>query len=278
MRKPLLLAGAATLFSTAAMAADMPMAAPVYKAAPVAVEEVGSGWYLRGDIGFSNQEVKNLDNPAYHNPASGILTQTFDGVGFDAAPLADIGVGVRWNDWLRFDVLGQYRGSANFHGSESGTFNAGGTAFSYVDNYTARKSEWLFLANAYVDLGTWWCVTPFIGAGVGTAQVNIKSFRDDGHNAFGTATAYFADSSSWNFAWAMHAGLAYKVTPGMTVELAYHYVNMGDGHTGLPRQFDNSSPGTVGAFTFNNITSQDVTLGVRWQFDQPVAMPLSRRG
>jgi hypothetical protein len=28
-------------------------------------------------------------------------------------------------------------------------------------------SSAVFLANGYVDLGTWWCFTPFIGAGVG---------------------------------------------------------------------------------------------------------------
>ena len=25
------------------------------------------------------------------------------------------------------------------------------------------------MANGYVDLGTWWCMTPFIGAGIGTS-------------------------------------------------------------------------------------------------------------
>ena len=41
---------------------------------------------------------------------------------------------------------------------------------SDVDNYAASKSELGRLANAYVDLGTWWCMTPFIGAGVGAAH------------------------------------------------------------------------------------------------------------
>jgi opacity protein-like surface antigen len=79
----------------------------------------------------------------------------------------------------------------------------------------------------------------------------------------------------------MHAGLAYKVTPGMTVELGYHYVDMGKGSTGLPRAFDDSPivPASANApFSFNHITSQDLTLGVRWQLDQPVVAPLQRRG
>lgn len=51
-----------SIFSFAAFAADMPIAAPPY--API-VEDFG-GWYLRGDVGLSNQRVRRLDTPAYH--------------------------------------------------------------------------------------------------------------------------------------------------------------------------------------------------------------------
>ncbi len=99
----------------------------------------------------------------------------------------------------------------------------------------ARKSEAVFLANGYVDLGTWWCVTPFIGAGIGTAYNRISGFRDDGFgDSFGVARpssfVYAADAGKWNFAWALHAGLGYQVTPDVTLELGYSYVNLGDAH------------------------------------------------
>jgi opacity protein-like surface antigen len=271
------------MISTAALAADLPVISPPLKAPPV-IEDVGSGWYLRGDIGFSNQQIKSLTNPGDNAP--GILSVTNVGDGFNSAPLGDVGIGYQFNNWLRLDATAQYRGAAAFHGADNTVFNNGGVPGYGSDNYTASKSEWLFLANAYVDLGTWWCVTPFIGAGAGMAKVNITGFRDDGvaylfpaGSGVGPATAYFGDQSSWNFAWAFHAGLSYKVTPNVSLEVAYHYVNMGNGLTGLPRQFDNSPVGTVGAFTFNNITSQDFTIGMRWLFDTPApAVPLMRRG
>ncbi len=56
--KSLVAAGAASLLSSVAFAADMPSIMPpppMY--APPPVEDFG-GWYLRGDIGFSNQQVK----------------------------------------------------------------------------------------------------------------------------------------------------------------------------------------------------------------------------
>ena len=57
--KSFIAAGAATLLSQAAFAADMAIAPPPY--APPVVEDFG-GWYLRGDIGFSNQRVDRLNN------------------------------------------------------------------------------------------------------------------------------------------------------------------------------------------------------------------------
>ena len=97
------------------------------------------------------------------------------------------------------------------------------------------------LANAYVDLGTWWCMTPFIGAGVGGARVTIANFTDQSMpiEAARLPSVALADNASkWNFAWALHAGLAYKVTPNFTVELAYRYLDIGDGVTGDSPHFD----------------------------------------
>jgi opacity protein-like surface antigen len=285
--KYLLAAGAATLMSTAAFAADMPIM-PAY--APPAPVDFG-GWYLRGDIGFSNQSVQDvkLSNPAAYSGLSSFNQTT----NFDAAGTYQVGVGYQFNNWFRADVTGQYRGKSNFTGTDTFTFPWGGGSASGIDNYNANKSEVLVLANAYADLGTWWCVTPFIGAGIGAARVSINGFTDTGANnaqftglgvpvVSGPPVTSFATAlsdSKWNFAWAVHAGVGYQVTPNLTLEFAYHYVNLGDGVTGVVSTFDGSSGGHV--FNFHNITSQDVTLGVRWNFDTPpapVPMPLIRKG
>ena len=86
-------------------------------------------------------------------------------------------------------------------------------------------------------------------------------------------------SSKWNFAWALHAGLAYKVTPNFTVELAYRYLDMGDGLTGDLRTFDGTN-NINNPMTFKNITSHDLKLGVRWDLNSPpvYAPPLIRKG
>ena len=135
------------------------------------------GWYLRGDIGFSNQRVDSIrnTNPIFY--AGNLSFQ--ETTGFDTGGIYQLGAGYQFNHWFRVDVTGEYRGSTNFHGLDVLTYPVGGGPIGYeADNYSASKSEWLFLVNAYADLGTWWCITPYIGAGIGTARVQIANFID----------------------------------------------------------------------------------------------------
>lgn len=263
----LIAAGAASLFSGSAFAADLAIAPPPQYYAPPPVEDFG-GWYLRGDIGFSNQSVKNLNNALYSSLTS--LNQT---TGFDSAGIFGLGAGYQFNNWFRADVTGEYRGKSNFHGLDIITFDNGGAPGFGSDKYTASKSEWLFLANAYADLGTWYCVTPFIGAGVGMSRNTISNFVDQGVGSLfppgsgvGPSLAYGDTASKWNFAWALHAGLAYKVSNNLTLEMSYRYVNLGSGTTGDLRAFDGTN-NVVNPMQFHDITSQDVRFGMRWNFD-----------
>jgi opacity protein-like surface antigen len=211
--KSLAAAGAASLLSSVAFAADMPSIAAPPAYAPPQVEDFG-GWYLRGDIGFSNQRVRRLNNVLDANNTSSVQN-----LGFNTAGIFGLGVGYKVNNWFRADVTGEYRGNSQFFGTDRITY-AGGVG---ADTYHATKNEWVVLANAYVDLGTWWCITPFIGAGVGGARVAINGFTDQGiaNNGAGALPGLvFGDNvSKWNLAWALHAGLAYKVNQNFTIEL-----------------------------------------------------------
>jgi opacity protein-like surface antigen len=270
-------AGAVALLATVANAADMPGLPPVYM--PQVEEFSASGWYLRGDIGMTNQQFKGLHQRLYDVPGT---TVEAVGMGWDSSMMAGLGIGYKFNDWFRADFTGEYRGKATFHGSDNVTFTGG----VGVDNYSGSKSEWVFMANAYVDLGTWWCLTPYVGAGLGMANIKIHGFRDDGFTytpGLSNSTAYAADANKWNFAWSLQAGVSYKVTPSMSIDLGYRYIDMGSGTTGATRAFDGSFS-NGGPFTFNHITSHDFKLGIRWMLEPPaqtqpmMAPPLMRRG
>jgi opacity protein-like surface antigen len=243
---------AAVTIAAPAIAADMPP--PVYRPAPVVIET--GGWYLRGDIGFSNQKVDELTSPAY-TPAVTVLKKEVD-----AAPFGGLGVGYQFNNWFRVDVTGEYRGGAAFRGLD--TYGAGS------NDYWGTKSEWLFLGNAYIDLGTWWCFTPFVGAGIGYSRNTLSNWRDI-NNQTG-ATAYADTNSQWEMAWALHAGVAYKVTNNFTMEFAYRYTSLGDFATTDMIGF-NGANAVYNPLQLNDVTSHDFKLGLRWNLspNEPIA-------
>jgi opacity protein-like surface antigen len=270
--KMLALVGAlATAAVVQAHAADL--AYPLPPPEPVPVVDVG-GWYLRGDIGVTNQRVRKLTNPLDASYAN--VSTVYKN--FDSSSLFGIGAGYKFNSWLRADVTGEYRSRANFHGQQL-AYPVGGGVVN-PDTYTASKSEWLGMVNAYLDLGTWYGITPFVGAGIGFSRNTIHDFTDS--SVVFNSVAFGRTRSKTNFAWALHAGLSYQVTPGFAVELAYRYLNMGSGHTGDLIAADGTN-NIYNPTKFHNITSNDVKLGVRWMLTDvsesalPPSVPLVRK-
>ncbi len=264
---------------TAANAADLPRlerVAPVPVAAPV--EDFASGWYLRGDVGVGMQHFSRFDhhqtNAAFVWPASWRIDQK----DIKDAAFVGFGVGYQFNNWLRADVTGEYRTSTKGKVIGSYTeFCPGGRCF---DVYDFDHQASVFLANAYVDLGTWWCFTPFVGAGVGAVRHNISAIHDvgfisDGSTGFGYAEK---DRADWSFAWALHAGLAYSVTNNLKLEVGYRYLNMGSPSTPIVNCSAFSCTNTGGpqaSYKLNDFTSHDFKIGMRWMLDAPVA-PVAR--
>jgi opacity protein-like surface antigen len=274
--KSIALAGIFASVTAAAFAADLPPPPMPQFPPPV---EVGGGWYLRGDIGMTNQRVDSLSYvPQDEAISRGLGDDSFESIhmDFDSSPFFGVGVGYRFNDWFRADLTGEYRGKASFHGLERSVVDP------YTDQYSATKSEWVGLANVYLDLGHWYGITPFIGAGVGFAHNTIGNYVDVGQgNVAGGPVSSFAfagEHSKTNLAWAVHAGIAYDVTPNFTVELAYRYLNLGDAQTGTIHLYDNSGCQCV-AMKFKDIDSHDMKVGVRWAFAAPMEMerPLVRK-
>lgn len=243
----------ASLAANAARAADyyQPPPQPVYIQPPPVIEEFASAWYLRGDVGVGMMRANQLEyiqNPLnssdFHIEHSSMGDTFFIGGG----------VGYEFNNWLRFDVTGEYRGKTTVNAVGSYTFGGG----TFGDVYQGYLSSWVFLANGYVDLGTWNCLTPFVGAGIGFTRNTLNDFVDTG---LGTSGLGFGrDTSEWHAAWALHAGVAYNVTKNFKVELAYRYLNLGS----ITDTIDCVGGCNPDSYKFSNIHSQDIKLGLRW--------------
>ena len=219
-----------------AQAADMPGLPPPLPAPPPAFLPawINSGWYVRGDVGWRSGLIGAVRSaPGFPDPTDNKLGKGFTGDG---------GVGIK-TGVLRTDFTIDYASPLKYTGS-----------VVTPDDTSAKIKSINFLFNGYFDLGTWYRLTPYIGAGAGTALVGVTDYHSTGAPPFAGNT----DHSQWNFAWAAMAGVAWAVAPNLMIDVGYRYLNVGNAQT-------NSD--ALGAMKFNNVAGQEIRVGLRWSFD-----------
>jgi len=215
------------------------------------------GIYFKGYIGQANPDVGSMWNEYYSTDNVRVHHKDIK-----SSPLYGIGVGWQARHWLRFDLTGEYRGDAAFFGHDYYT------GFNYTNEYTADIKSWLGLANAYIDMGNWCGFTPYIGAGIGFASINVSGLKDV--NGATNGVAFGSDKTTNNFAWAVHAGVSYDVTPQMAIDLSYRYADLGSAKSGTVVAYDGSD--SYAGHHIRNITSNDLLFGVRYKLQrEPVS-------
>ena len=110
------------------------------------------------------------------------------------------------------------------------------------------------MANGYVDLGTWYGFTPYVGAGVGVGIFDPSVSYSTYHpvTRATTLTRLNIDDTT-KLAWAAMAGVAYSVDPNTVVDIGYRHLFF----------FIFSS--TFEFYTITrNFTTDEVRLGVRY--------------
>ncbi len=255
--KTLRAAGIAVLLATGstgiAMAADMlsPPPPPPMLAPPAAIE-ASSGFYLRGDIGVGAYNYRTLDIQPIPVGGAQILSRSLSNVG-----IVSIGAGYQLNAWLRGDITAEYRSSSRIRIVE---WQAG---FGGGNIVRGNLASGVFLANAYVDLGTWHRVTPFVGLGAGLAMMNVNGIVDSGFGAFAGGSGSASSKTQTKFAWALHAGAAYDLTANWKAEVAYRYTNYGTVNSG---NIVCTVPCAVSNVRMKSLDSHDVKVGLRYLF------------
>jgi opacity protein-like surface antigen len=234
-RLRLLLIAAGVLTGTAASAADMPgsWAPPALPLPSITTVRPASAWYVRGDVAYG----WNRMDGAVAAPGFPIPSQNDVGKGISGGA----GFGYK-GEWLRTDVTLDYT-----HMNYSGTIATPG-------DVTAKVTALTGLFNGYFDLGTWYGLTPYVGAGAGVSRLRTSDFMS-------TLTPPFTpglSNTQWKFAWALMAGAAVNVTQAVAVDLGYRYFDLGDVHT---------ANDASGAMTLKNLAAHEVRVGVRWSFN-----------
>ena len=283
--------------------------------------EVGTGWYLRGDVGASldstptfsfNPSSLTTPPPASISPTYGSNSNKTDFVG-------GVGVGYKFNDFIRSDVTFDYHSALGLNSNTSGIicpYTASGLTsqsavgvsgnpieigYSYNPNETCnaafqlKQQNYTGLANAYVDLFTYWGVTPYVGAGAG---INIQQTSGSlTYTKSSDGTPYRADltptgtfpfvwvnpvsgaavnpqpaiafapqnwdrsfkSTKYSLAIALTGGIGIALTPNATLDLSYRYLDLGSSTYTINSQ--------TGAVMSQRNTAQEVRVGLRYMPD-----------
>ncbi len=274
--KALTLAGVVAIAAmNSALAADLPPAPSLDEPLRGAIDEE-SGFYLRGDVGVGINQASQLKSTFGTGQTLANLGAWDGPVNVGDATLVGIGAGYQFNEWLRADVTGEYRSGASFNSKVFYQYTGGGSNCPVAgptncgDNYNATVRSGLFLANGYLDPGTWLGVTPYVGAGLGLVTYGVSGLTDvsmSQPNGYGLAP----NRNAANFAWALTAGAAFHVTPNLLLDLSYRYVNMGTFNTAAITCNGGASTGCAYESQHFNMASSDIRLGLRWLLIQAVA-------
>jgi opacity protein-like surface antigen len=221
----------------------------------------GRAWYLKGTIGMKNPEVGSIWSEDYDENFTTLHKD------IKSSALFGLGIGIEHSRWLRFDLTGEYRGKQLFVAHDiynDGVCAAPGDCGS--NQHQADLESWLGLANAYIDLGTYRGITPYIGGGIGIASIDVQGYTDVNVPTGGFAFAV-ADKQTTNFAWALYAGLAYDVTPQLTLDLGYRYTDLGTVKTGSMTDYLGADQGQ--GIEIRDITSHDLLFSARYRLNNP---------
>ena len=191
---------------------------------------------------------------------------------------ASLGAGYQFNRWFRADLVFDFHQpvQSTLQGVGrpciTGTAGVGTTPYQYevpysttcTPNLKASLKSYDVLINGYVDLGTWYSLTPYVGAGLGLsfghAQASSQYIQGNGvsYNVSyidaingQTYNQYWDRSQSkqyYNLAFAFMGGVAYDIFPHTKLDVGYRYIHLGE---------------VLGA----NIATQEVRAGLRYMID-----------
>lgn len=234
------------------MPQDDALPSPAYELPPVQHAYAEGGWYLRGDINHHWSELRGGDYITY-----GPGTNSFISTDLDGAYSLGAGIGYQMNRHFRTDLTADYWFKSDFRGSTAGTGCPTGPCTS---TDSSAYSALLLMANAYVDLGTYSGVTPYVGAGIGGAWVKW----DELVNEVSTGTFRHEGGKEWRFAWSLMAGASYCLTDSLELDAGYRFTRIHGG-----RMFEYASG--VGPGFDNGIDVHEARAGLRYAFGGPSA-------
>lgn len=274
-------------------APELPMTKPV---------EVGTGWYLRGDLAYNISKDDVHSNVTTVGPLSSssdfsIPTSSFavTSVSKDTTPISgSIGFGYHFNDYLRADIdvgvlsmnKSNYESPGSCEGTTTITNNATGAVLSTQpgtascdSNIAVQTNVWYGMLNGYFDLGTYAGLTPYVGAGVGFAYAPVKFSTSAtckaSQTSNGTTTTTFlcdgqssASDASVNYAGSSYKNNSFSFAYALSAGFAYQMtknlsLDVGYQYIDAPNA-QYAAVGDSGPYIGKGLSYQQVKVGLRY--------------
>lgn len=258
-----LLPGAVVIAAAAGASASDLSLPPLYQPEAAPLVELGSGWYLRGDLGYVNM---SLPGPGVPPLVDGQHATASNAALFSPSTTREtllgttLGVGYQFDHVFRMDATYDWRQNISRNtrifrpcGIDQTIYGVptyrpeGGDCYT---NDTVTTQSWTGLVNLYADLGSWARLTPYIGAGLGLSHlqtsarenwfwasgdaygIGANTYQSNSANApgyyhFGYPANKGPTQTNNNFSWALMAGVSYDVAPHVKLDIGYRYLNMG---------------------------------------------------
>jgi OmpA-OmpF porin, OOP family len=255
--------------------------AAVFAASGASAQNVG--WYGAVDLGYHWPD--SIDADSSNNAINGAayswdISQEDDWAGFAR-------LGYQLNDHWRVELEGGYR-PGDISAIRGGGNNAilglctpgvvRTPAAAQCGSPSGDVEAWTLLGNVIYDFLPNSVINPFLGAGIGINHVKVDSVGQFSSVPLAAGATYTAanpaiqnltiDDDDTALAWQVIAGLAWRATDRLNVDLTYRYLGGSD--------LDFASTGShalqPGVFS-GEYRDQSVTLGLRYSFAPPPPPP-----
>ncbi|MGL4323225.1 MAG: outer membrane protein, partial [Beijerinckiaceae bacterium] len=275
---------AALLLGTSSFSAQAADPASVMVAADVmqgVADTLGmQGWYLRGDVGYSDTNAVKMQVTRAGVPDDYLSAK------LAKRPVMTAGVGGYFNNWLRADVTLSYRDNAALRGIYSSAV-AGRDPNVGREETSAKVSNLAALFNVYADLGTWSGFTPYIGAGIGVSRNKFSNYAGTyyigpAHPAYGTVCAggpwvapavetcpspsQIGNGTRTELAYALMAGTAIEISPALKIDLGYRFMHYGKTRSGADAVALAGVPPTTITIGTKDLNAHEFRFGLRYMF------------
>lgn len=261
------------------LAADMDY--PIRGTTDYTQVEYGSGWYLRGDVGYA---FSAGGNGAYYSTTHGSDT-SYASESLDHHESYSIGVGYIFNNNLRADLTLDVGMGIDWEGkSKTAPCDAGATPGDCLFEATAEMKRTSLMANGYYTVGEFAGFRPYLGAGIGVSDVSWSDYEfqqycnvDVGetcpygdHSGVGTDTETYygpnggvSTSSGMALTYALAAGVDYRIDKNWVADLGYKWTHISNSLMIEEGADGAGMPG--GDSTFDAINLHEVRIGLRYE-------------